>query len=144
MAFEILPQCISEKAESAAEAREYNGSDFQYYSSKYSNVVNEPKVELPEGVTENEDMYLTLELNHDTHFYNLAVDTARSSVHVPTNIYDKRKYSFKKRKSTCVFLQTKIQPLQFSGQKSWMKFLFKIIIQILRCLGSILEVVQEF
>ncbi|KAJ3639553.1 hypothetical protein Zmor_002907 [Zophobas morio] len=84
-------KCISEKAESAAEAREYNGSDFQYYSSKYSNVVNEPKVELPEGVTENEDMYLTLELNHDTHFYNLAVDTARSSVHVPTNIYDKHK-----------------------------------------------------
>lgn len=88
-------QCIIEKAENVSVNWVYNNSEYQYYSSKYSNVVNDSnKVdleELSESLKRNEHMYLEIELNHDTHFYNLPVDTSRSSVHVPTNIFDRRK-----------------------------------------------------
>jgi voltage-dependent calcium channel alpha-2/delta-4 len=87
-------KCISDKAEEARENTVYNSSLYQYYSSKYSNVNGTNvvvKVDLPPSLQDNKDMYLTMELNYDTHFYNISVDTSRSSVHVPTNIYDRRK-----------------------------------------------------
>ncbi|KAJ8975678.1 hypothetical protein NQ317_019633 [Molorchus minor] len=46
-----------------------------------------PKI--PESLKDNEYMYMPMTLNNDTHFYNLLVNTSYSSVHVPTNIYDK-------------------------------------------------------
>ncbi|KAJ3622682.1 hypothetical protein MTP99_018970 [Tenebrio molitor] len=85
-------KCISDKAEEARENTVYNSSLYQYYSSKYSNVNGTNvvvKVDLPPSLQDNKDMYLTMELNYDTHFYNISVDTSRSSVHVPTNIYDR-------------------------------------------------------
>lgn len=37
-------------------------------------------------------MYKEMSSNNDTHFFNLAVNTNHSSVHVPTNVYHKRMY----------------------------------------------------
>lgn len=34
-------------------------------------------------------MYQEMFLDQDTHFYNISVNTSHSSVHVPTNVYDK-------------------------------------------------------
>ncbi|XP_015836573.2 voltage-dependent calcium channel subunit alpha-2/delta-3 [Tribolium castaneum] len=85
-------KCIIEEAENLSQYWVYNNSEYQYYSSKYSNVVNETKInlaQLSEALKRNENMYLEMVLNDDTHFYNLAVDTSRSSVHVPTNIFDR-------------------------------------------------------
>lgn len=79
-------------AEVAAEEFELNETDrnYTYYSAKYSPIQGEEKQELPEGLEDNEDMYLTMSLNNDTHFYNLKVNTSYSSVHVPTNVFDRR------------------------------------------------------
>ncbi|XP_044257646.1 voltage-dependent calcium channel subunit alpha-2/delta-3-like [Tribolium madens] len=85
-------KCIIEEAESLSQYWVYNNSEYKYYSSKYSNVVNESKIDLAElspALKNNENMYLEMVLNDDTHFYNLPVDTSRSSVHVPTNIFDR-------------------------------------------------------
>lgn len=89
-----LFQCIAFGAEEYAEEYEYNISTtfYQYYSSKYSPVQGEAPVELPESLEPNRDMYREMILNNDTHFYNLPVNTSYSSVHVPTNVYDRRKY----------------------------------------------------
>lgn len=92
--FKYLFQCIALKAEDEAEFFEYNSSEpFQYYSSKYSPVVEgeATEVELHEILRGNKDMYRNISLKNDSHFYNLYVNTNHSSVHVPTNVYDRRK-----------------------------------------------------
>lgn len=86
-------KCILRKAESTYEEFEYNEtyalSEFQYYSSKYSQFEGKAIEELPENMREDVRMYLNFTLNPDTHFYNISVDTEHSSVHVPTNVYDR-------------------------------------------------------
>ncbi|XP_018322592.1 voltage-dependent calcium channel subunit alpha-2/delta-3 isoform X2 [Agrilus planipennis] len=84
-------RCISKKAEEAAEQFEFNttSSNYTYYSSKYSSIEGEEPTELPESIQDNSFMYLPMAVNHDTHFYNLPVNTSFSAVHVPTNVYDR-------------------------------------------------------
>lgn len=87
-------------AEKTAEMFEYNDSEAQnytYYSSKYS-PINDFNItetadfkgeELPEIVLNNQSYYQKMFLDPDTHFYNISVNTTHSSVHVPTNVYDR-------------------------------------------------------
>ncbi|KAJ8953279.1 hypothetical protein NQ318_015861 [Aromia moschata] len=85
-------ECIQREAEKVAENYQFNKSTpFEYYSSKWSPVIGEKNttIKLPRSLKENKNMYKSMKLNNDTHFYNLAVNTTHSSVHVPTNIYDK-------------------------------------------------------
>lgn len=85
-------KCILEKAEEAADDFKLNETaieDFTYYSSKFSKFNNVSSEKLSENADNNtEKIYLDFKLNQDTHFYNIAVDTEHSSVHVPSNIYD--------------------------------------------------------
>ncbi|KAJ8926858.1 hypothetical protein NQ314_020709 [Rhamnusium bicolor] len=86
-------KCIQVAAEEAAEIFEFNSSTpYQYYSSKWSAIIGEPPVKIPTSLEDNnKTMYLPMKLNNDTHFYNIAVNTSHSSVHVPTNVFDKGK-----------------------------------------------------
>lgn len=92
-------QCILNVAEEVAESFQFNETEaqnFTYYSSKYStanNVSIESRMgsSLPEIVDQNKDMYKPMQLDQDTHFYNISVNTTHSSVHVPINVYDKSK-----------------------------------------------------
>lgn len=90
--------CILQKAEQAFqefEEMDYNltslESEFQYYSSKFSKFEGRSTENLTEGQMEYAWMYLNMTLNPDTHFYNISVDTTHSSVHVPSNVYDRSK-----------------------------------------------------
>ena len=89
-------RCILMKAESVSERFDFNESmveNLQYYSSKYSSIDNKgPSYPLPELMAENpdyKDVFLPMFFDQDTHFYNISVNTSYSSVHVPTNIYDR-------------------------------------------------------
>lgn len=72
-------------------------SNYSYYSSKYSPINGRDiyqtaewkEKELPEVVAEEWKLYRNMTLDPDTHFYNISVNTTHSSVHVPTNVYDK-------------------------------------------------------
>lgn len=46
-------------------------------------------VDLPEIISKNASFYQRMILDRDTHFYNIFVNTSHSSVHVPTNVYDR-------------------------------------------------------
>lgn len=85
-----------------SEQFQFNESDaenYTYYSSKYSpiNGMNMTSTaefkgeELMEVVLKAGDTYRSMTLEEDTHFYNISVNTTHSSVHVPTNVYDKSK-----------------------------------------------------
>lgn len=86
-------RCILMKAENVSEQLEYNetmAKDLKYYSSKYSTLDNKtPAYTLPESMAQDSSMYRPMYFNQDTHFYNISVNTTHSSVHVPTNIYDR-------------------------------------------------------
>ncbi|GLV37628.1 Ca[2+] channel Muscle-specific alpha2/delta subunit [Carabus blaptoides fortunei] len=91
-------RCILQAAEETADAYVYNETDqeFLYYSSKYSMTVNYEDgknftPEIPKSLENNAYMYLNMTLTNDTHFHNIEVDTSHSSVHVPTNVFDKSK-----------------------------------------------------
>lgn len=96
-----MSQCILNVAEEVAESFQFNETEaqnFTYYSSKYSTannvtIVDRMKDNTPAIVTQNQDMYRDMQLDQDTHFYNISVNTTHSSVHVPINVYDKSKYS---------------------------------------------------
>lgn len=64
---------------------------FKYYSSRWSSIEGAEPIKLQKSLKKNRHLYLSLKLNNDTHFYNLPVNTNHSSVHVPTNVYDKGK-----------------------------------------------------
>lgn len=82
-------QCIAKTAEDAANSFVFNDSEpFQYHSSKYSLIEGEEPLELPESLKILNQTYKNMTVNNDTHFYNLAVNTNYSSVHVPVNIFD--------------------------------------------------------
>ncbi|XP_055682880.1 voltage-dependent calcium channel subunit alpha-2/delta-3 [Lutzomyia longipalpis] len=86
-------KCILHVAEEVSEQFEFNETytgNFTYYSSKYSEIYGKKRTEeLPEVVQENSYMYREMYLDQDTHFYNISVNTTHSSVHVPTNVYDR-------------------------------------------------------
>lgn len=86
-------RCIQEKAEQVNENFEFNmtyaETNFTYYSSKYSPFNGNSSEELAENEKAYEYMYRELQLNPDTHFYNISVDTEHSSVHVPSNVWDR-------------------------------------------------------
>lgn len=79
------------------EFNETAAMNYSYYSSKYSpindlNITETAEfkgVELPDIVLNNTEFYNRMLLDRDTHFYNISVNTTHSSVHVPTNVYDK-------------------------------------------------------
>lgn len=73
--------CIIQEAEKAAEGYEFNITSVETYT--YFNSKCTADSESENGTCE------FLSLNEDTHFYNVPVNTSYSSVHVPTNIYDK-------------------------------------------------------
>lgn len=84
-------RCILLKAENVSEQFEYNetmAENLHYHSSKYSRIGNNTS---PYALPNLDDasIYDTMEFNQDTHFYNISVNTRHSSVHVPTNIYDR-------------------------------------------------------
>lgn len=89
-------RCILAKAENVSEHFEFNETvidELKYYSSKYSVVQNGSKAyEFPETMeTEQRKLhtYRVMIFDQDTHFYNISVNTSHSSVHVPTNIFDR-------------------------------------------------------
>ncbi|XP_030748485.1 voltage-dependent calcium channel subunit alpha-2/delta-3 [Sitophilus oryzae] len=83
-------RCIQQEAEKVAETFNIDRDvQFKYYSSKWSSTEGAEPTKLPKSLKKNRHMYLTMVLNNDTHFYNLPVNTSHSSVHVPTNVYDK-------------------------------------------------------
>lgn len=63
--------------------------NFTYYSSKYSPVGDEVFKPIYPIFKKNRGLYRNMTVNNDTHFYNIAVNTNYSSVHVPLYIYDK-------------------------------------------------------
>lgn len=77
--------CILKRAEEVAEKYELDDNTIETYS--YFNSKSSPTDENYEE--DNETLYHTMSLNADTHFYNIPVNTSYSSVHVPTNIYDR-------------------------------------------------------
>lgn len=71
---------------------ETEAENITYYSSKYSNVSDDEPFDLEEfslSVKKNEWMYRYMEVDPDSHFFNISVNTNHSSVHVPTNVYDR-------------------------------------------------------
>ncbi|XP_076262378.1 ca[2+] channel Muscle-specific alpha2/delta subunit isoform X2 [Rhynchophorus ferrugineus] len=83
-------RCIQQEAETVAETFTLNPDlPFKYYSSKWSPIEGSDATKLPKSLKKNRQTYLTMVLNNDTHFYNLPVNTSHSSVHIPTNVYDK-------------------------------------------------------
>ncbi|XP_034669004.1 voltage-dependent calcium channel subunit alpha-2/delta-3 [Drosophila subobscura] len=88
-------RCIQEKAESVYENFEFNltyaEANYTYFSSKYSTFNGNSSEELEPNEAEFAWMYREMELNPDTHFYNTPVDTEHSSVHVPSNVWDRSK-----------------------------------------------------
>ncbi|CAG9759535.1 unnamed protein product [Ceutorhynchus assimilis] len=83
-------RCIQQEAEEVAENFEYvPDMPFKYYSSRWSSIEGAEPAKLGKALKRNRNMYSNLKLNNDTHFYNLPVNTSHSSVHVPTNVYDK-------------------------------------------------------
>lgn len=106
-------QCIANKAEKLAEefSRKYlqnanetvqaelqaMRNDYQYYSSKYSNINDVPCTLRFETKNQCSNFkvlrnatatYLNMYLQRDKHFYHINVNTSHTSVHVPTNVFD--------------------------------------------------------
>lgn len=79
---------IQERAEVVAESFKPK-ENFTYYSSKYSPVGDEVFKPIYPIFKKNRGLYRNMTVNNDTHFYNIAVNTNYSSVHVPLYIYDK-------------------------------------------------------
>lgn len=93
-------KCILKVAEEAADTFELNETEietFPYYSSKFSKFNNVSSENLKESLSDYNMTYLNFTLNPDTHFYNISVDTQHSSVHVPSNIYDRGMRVFNKK-----------------------------------------------
>lgn len=99
----ISLQCIHAAAKQLVREFEQNNKtvdkDFTYCSAKYSNFTYEDGSDLerdieklPNFVKEKQKHYLPSELERDSHFYNISVNTNISCVHVPTNIYFLGKY----------------------------------------------------
>ncbi|KAH8323327.1 hypothetical protein KR067_005091 [Drosophila pandora] len=86
-------RCIQERAETVNENFEFNltwaETNFTYISSKYSTFNGNSSEELQPNEADYAYMYRKMDLNQDTHFYNTPVDTEHSSVHVPSNVWDR-------------------------------------------------------
>lgn len=88
---------MAEEVSEQFELNETESQNYSYYSSKYSPIngktINETaefkNEDLPEIVVKSISTYQPMTLDPDTHFYNISVNTTHSSVHVPTNVYDK-------------------------------------------------------
>lgn len=94
-------RCIANKAEKLAAEFQFNETEaenFQYYSSKYSTINGVTCAERLETKEQCNDfeivknatktLYSNMTLSPDKHFYHISVNTAHTSVHVPTNVYD--------------------------------------------------------
>ncbi|XP_023032149.1 voltage-dependent calcium channel subunit alpha-2/delta-3 [Drosophila willistoni] len=88
-------RCIQQKAEQVHKSVQFNWSwkateeDFSFYSSKYSKYKGNSTEKWPQLGVNHTTMYREMDLNPDTHFYNQAVNTNYSSVHVPSNVWDR-------------------------------------------------------
>ncbi|XP_031786318.1 voltage-dependent calcium channel subunit alpha-2/delta-3 isoform X1 [Nasonia vitripennis] len=85
-------KCLFKEAERLSE--EYDGNFTRmYYSAKYSNATVEGNLKtsnVPENMQDGADkIYQHMYLEPDTHFNNISVNTSFSSVHIPTNVYDR-------------------------------------------------------
>lgn len=87
---------MAEKSSELFESHNMLNPNYTYYSSKHS-AVNDTNT-TADIKTALEYRYLVIDPNNtynpfwlyqDTHFYNIHVNTSISSVHVPTNVYDK-------------------------------------------------------
>lgn len=66
----------------------------EYYNSKFSNTSISKENIIPSStflVPEDNDHYATMNLSPDPHFDNVLVNNSHSSVHIPTNIFDRCK-----------------------------------------------------
>ncbi|XP_029165893.1 voltage-dependent calcium channel subunit alpha-2/delta-3 isoform X2 [Nylanderia fulva] len=83
--------CIRIAAEAVAENWDNTSladGNFSYVSGKCS-PVNGNSIEDSQCVKlKNDSAYREMELNADSHFYNIPVNTSYSSVHIPTNVFD--------------------------------------------------------
>ncbi|CAH2102250.1 unnamed protein product [Euphydryas editha] len=92
-------KCIHATAERLAADFNYTivrdkNYDFQYCSAKYSKFFFEDGSELKRGdeipkFAKNNKNYENVTLEKDSHFYDISVNTNKSCVHVPTNIFYK-------------------------------------------------------
>lgn len=117
----FLFQCIHATAQKLAEEFNYtitaeeDFNDFQYCSAKYSRFQYEDQNDVADedddtnipNFAKNNSNYMEVQLEKDSHFYDISVNTNISCVHVPTNIYYKgiidfsiSKRDFSKPKST--------------------------------------------
>lgn len=113
-------QCIHATAEQLA--REFNYSSvnkdnqFEYCSAKYSKFYFEngdttTDDDFPE-FAKNNSHYMEVNLEKDSHFYNISVNTNNSCVHVPTNIFYQGRFTWKKKSdSECSIIFIKIKEI---------------------------------
>ncbi|XP_014218432.1 voltage-dependent calcium channel subunit alpha-2/delta-3 isoform X2 [Copidosoma floridanum] len=86
-------KCLYKEAERVSETwMEEFDYNFTYYSAKYSNATDDGVLKVP-NVPSNMQ-HLTFSYQHmyvepDTHFNNISVNTSFSSVHIPTNVFDR-------------------------------------------------------
>lgn len=100
--FNCCSQCIHATAQKLAEEFNYTITDgeyedFEYCSAKYSrfnyedesdNAAQDDDTNIPKFAMNNSN-YKEVQLERDSHFYDISVNTNISCVHVPTNIYYK-------------------------------------------------------
>lgn len=70
------------------------GENVEYYNSKFSNSsISDENITISSSfkIPEDNENYATLNLATDPHFDNVLVNVTHSSVHVPTNIFDRCK-----------------------------------------------------
>lgn len=86
-------------AERSSELFDTIEPDYEYYSSKYSPIndtdttadkLGELEYKYAKYKPDTPENYRRMWLFSDTHFFNIHVNTTFSSVHVPTNVFDKR------------------------------------------------------
>ncbi|XP_068083443.1 voltage-dependent calcium channel subunit alpha-2/delta-3 [Anabrus simplex] len=104
---------IMDTAENTAQAHQDEVvTEYEYYNAKNLSNVGE---ERPEGWQE-------VLLTENTHFYNNLVNTSFSSVHVPTNVFDKAPELLKAVKWSETLDQTFISNYQMDPSLSWQYF----------------------
>ncbi|KAK5639073.1 hypothetical protein RI129_011565 [Pyrocoelia pectoralis] len=108
--------CILKKAEMAAAEFELSDTD-RNYTYYRSNPPNGKNIE-----DKDVNMYLHMDLDNDTHFFNIPVNKSHSSVHVPTNIYQRHEEAETAIKWSEVLDEVFIQNYRADPALTWQYF----------------------
>ncbi len=86
---------IAESSYDPLDPNRENNEKVFYYNSKFSNVSlnNDSLKAVEHKITEANRNYYPMELERDPHFSDVLVNKSFSSVHVPTNIFDRCKFA---------------------------------------------------